>query len=151
MSAPDSVPLDAEQPPGPDAEPPRVRLLGVRAHRAPSGRFRVEVEIATPDGRRATGTQEDLGGPLADVRIGAEAAVAALHAAFPDAPRFEVAGAKTVRAFDQTVTLVLVGISGRDGPARLLGAACNEEDVPRAAVLAVLNATNRVRAPAIVR
>lgn len=130
-------------------EPPRVRLVDVRVQRTPSGRQRVEVDLDAPDGRRVTGVHEDVLSANADVRIAAQAALAALHAALPAAPRFVVAGAKTVRAFDQTVTLVLIGIEGRAGPARLLGAAANEEHVPRAAVIAVLNATNRVRAPAV--
>jgi hypothetical protein len=130
-------------------EPPRVRLMDVRAHRSPSGRYRVDVELETPgpERRRVSAMHEDMPSAFGEVRIAAEAALAALRAALPDAPKFVLAGAKTVRAFDQTVTLVLVGISGGEGPARLLGAACNEENVSRAAVLAVLNATNRVRAP----
>lgn len=128
-------------------EPPRVRLIDVRVHRGPGVRYRVEVHLTSPDGRPVVGAHEDATSASGDVRIGAEATLAALRDAMPQMPPFYVAGAKTVRAFDQTVTLVLIGVSGTDGPARLLGAACNEEDVARAAVLAVLNATNRVRAP----
>lgn len=130
-------------------DPPRVRLLDVRVQRSPAGRQRVEVDLMSPDGRKVTGTHEDAPSATSDVRIAAEAALAALRDALPAAPRFVIAGAKTVRAFDQTVTLVLIGIEGHMGPARFLGAAANEEFVPRAAVLAVLNATNRVRLPAI--
>jgi hypothetical protein len=130
-------------------EPPRVRLVDVRVQRTPYGRQRVEVDLEAPDGRRVTGMHEEMLSGNADVRIAAQATLAALRAALPAAPTFIVAGAKTVRAFDQTVTLVLIGIEGRAGPARLLGAAANEEFIPRAAVIAVLNATNRVRAPAV--
>lgn len=128
-------------------EVPRVRLTDVRVQRGPGVRYRVEVQLTSPDGRTVVGAHEDATSAAGDVRIGAEATLAALRDAMPDMPAFYVAGAKTVRAFDQTVTLVLIGVTGADGPARLLGAACNEEDVARAAVLAVLNATNRVRAP----
>lgn len=139
--------MTVSQPTHEALEPPRVRLVDVQVERAPSGRHRVTVFLDSPDGRRASGCHEDVPTGMGDVRIAAEAALAALRDALPTAPVFVVAGAKTVRAFDQTVTLVLIGISGREGPARLLGAACNEENLPRAAVLAVLNATNRVRAP----
>jgi hypothetical protein len=128
-------------------EPPRVRLVDVRTQRGPGVRYRVEVHLRSPEGHDVVGAYEDATSATGDVRIGAEAALAALRDALPGAPPFYVAGAKTVRAFDQTVTLVLIGISGVAGPARLLGAACNEENIARAAVLAVLNATNRVRAP----
>lgn len=130
-------------------DPPRVRLVAVRDRRSPAGRHHVEVELEAPDGRRVIASHEDVPTAIGEVRIAAEAALGALRQALPASPAFVVAGAKTVRAFDQTVTLVLIGISGGDGPARLLGAACNEENVSRAAVLAVLNATNRVRAPGI--
>ncbi len=126
------------------AGPPRVRLTDVRVQRAPSGRQRVEVALDTPDGRRVTGTFEDVPTATGDVRIAAEAALAALRSALPSLPSLVVAGTKTLRAFDQTVTLVLIGEAA--GPARLLGAACNEENVARAAAVAVLNATNRLRA-----
>ena len=128
-------------------EPPRVKLVDVVAHRGPSVRYRVEVRLRSPEGVDAVGSHEDATSATGDVRIAAEAALAALKQAVPDAPPFFVAGAKTVRAFDQTVTLVLIGIAGASGPARLLGAACNEENIARAAVLAVLNATNRARSP----
>jgi hypothetical protein len=130
------------------AEPPRVRLLDVSAQRTQFGRYRVDVRLETPDGQQVSGSHEDVSSAMGDVRIAAEAGLAALRAALPQASTFVIAGAKTVRAFDQTVTLVLIGV-GRDGPARLLGAACNEENIARAAVLAVLNATNRVRAPSV--
>ncbi|AHG91338.1 hypothetical protein J421_3801 [Gemmatirosa kalamazoonensis] len=127
------------------SEPPRVRLVDVRARLGPSVRYRVEVHLESPEGRPVVASHEDASSATGDVRIAAEAAVKALRAAMPAAPPFYVAGAKTVRAFDQTVTLVLIGITGEPGPARLLGAACNEENLARAAVVAVLNATNRVR------
>ena len=128
-------------------EPPRVKLVDVVAHRGPSVRYRVEVHLRSPEGVDAVGSHEDATSATGDVRIAAEAALAALRQVLPDSPPFFVAGAKTVRAFDQTVTLVLIGITGASGPARLLGAACNEENIARAAVLAVLNATNRIRPP----
>jgi hypothetical protein len=63
-----------------------------------------------------------------------------------DGIMLEVVGVKAVRAFDGWV--VVTRINGRAGADtyRLLGAApCeNEEDLPGAAVKAVLNASNRV-------
>jgi len=139
--------LDLPSSEQPAREAPRVRLIDVRVQRGPGVRYHVEVHLRTPDGQDVFGSHEDASSATGDVRIGAEAAIKALRDALPSAPPFYVAGAKTVRAFDQTVTLVLIGVTGAEGPARLLGAACNEENIARAAVLAVLNATNRVRPP----
>jgi hypothetical protein len=151
MSAPEiASSLTAPLPDLTSSESPRVRLVDVHVHRGPSVRYRVDVVLESPDGRSVIGTHEDVSSAAGEVRVAAEAALKSLREALPELPLFYVAGAKTVRAFDQTVTLVLIGISGREGPARLLGAACNEENIARAAVIAVLNATNRVRAPRVI-
>jgi hypothetical protein len=67
--------------------------------------------------------------------------------------RLEVVGVKAVRAFDGWV--VVTRINGRAGAEtyRLLGAApCEEEDdLPAAAVKAVLNASNRVMEQRVAR
>jgi hypothetical protein len=74
----------------------------------------------------------------------AEATLEALHRAASTGHRFELLGVKTVRAFDETVVLAQVAVVAGRGPTRLVGAAMGDDDQPRAAVLAVLNATNRV-------
>lgn len=65
----------------------------------------------------------------------------------------EVVGVKAVRAFDGWVVVTRVNGSNGSERYRLLGAApCEEEeDLPRAAVKAVLNASNRVMERRIAR
>jgi hypothetical protein len=57
---------------------------------------------------------------------------------------FELIGVKLLRAFDANVVIISVDVKQDDGPRRLLGCYLAERDVSRGAVLAVLNATNRV-------
>jgi hypothetical protein len=63
-----------------------------------------------------------------------------------DGMRLEVVGVKAVRAFDGWVVVTRINGTHGDERLRLLGAApCEaEEDLPNAAVKAVLNASNRV-------
>jgi hypothetical protein len=134
-------------PPAPEPtsfEPRRVRLVAVRAHRAPSGQCRAEVELQRSEGDAVVGRREGHAIALGDLRIVAEATLDALHRAATTGHRFELLGVKTVRAFDETVVLAQVAVVEGRGPSRLVGAAMCADDLPRAAVLAVLNATNRV-------
>lgn len=125
-------------------EGPRIRLVSYRAQRAPSGICRAEVALQRLDGRHVLGAREGRAAAVGDLRIVAEATLDALHLATTTDHRFELYGVKTVRAFDQTVVLVQIGILVGVGPARLVGAALGDLDLTRAAVLSVLNATNRV-------
>ena len=122
----------------------RVQLVALRAHRAPSGQCRAEVELQRSDGTRVVGSCEGRAIALGDLRIVAEATLDALHRAASTGHRFELLGVKTVRAFDAIVVLAQLAVVAGRGPARLVGAAIGDEDQPRGAVLAVLNATNRL-------
>ena len=125
-------------------EPRRVRLLALRAQRFPTGQCRAEVELQRLDGATVVGAREGFAIALGDLRIVAEATLDALHRASSSGVRFELLGVKTVRAFDETVVLVQVAVVAGREPVRLVGAAMGDTDLPRAAVLSVLNATNRV-------
>ena len=144
MTSPDSNAAAASASAALPADAPRVRLIDVHVRRSPSGQCRVEVVLEAPSGERVSAVREALSSEAADVRLGADATVAALNTVPESAMRFELAGTKTVRAFDQLVVLVLVGVSNA-GPARLLGVATNEGEICRAAAISVLNATNRAR------
>lgn len=65
----------------------------------------------------------------------------------------EVVGVKAVKAFDGWVVVVRINGSSAEGRLRLLGAApCEtEEELPDAAVKAVLNASNRVMEQRVAR
>lgn len=123
----------------------RPRFDGLAITSAPGGRCQIGVKlewygeviersvtgIATQQGRLRAASQAALDSALEVVRHRAQ---------------LSLVGVKAVRAFDGWVAIVRVNgeVSGR--AYRLLGsAACEEEeDLARAAAIAVLNATNRV-------
>jgi hypothetical protein len=144
MTTPESSSASAATADPSRAEPARIRYVGLRTRRTPSGLTFLEVELERVDGTRVTGTSSGQPSAFGDLRIAAEAAIAALGGAVTTGHRFELAGVKTVRAFDATVVLVSVMETTSSPPLRLLGAAFGEDQSGSAAVLAVLYATNRV-------
>ena len=56
---------------------------------------------------------------------------------------FELIGVKHIRAFDSNLVIVSIGVRGSAGT-RLVGCYLADEEMPRGAALAVLNATNRL-------
>jgi hypothetical protein len=134
-----SLPADAAA-----LEPRRLRLVALRAQRFPSGLCRAEVELQRQDGEIVLGARDGHAIALGDLRIVAEATIEALHRATRTGLRFELLGVKTVRAFDETVVLAQIGVVAGRAPVRLVGAAMGDADLTRAAVLCVLNATNRI-------
>jgi hypothetical protein len=129
------------------AESQRFRLADFRPVRTPSGLFRAEVELEWHDGTRIIGRGTGQSSAFGDLRIAAEATLDALRQGGTEPGRFEMVGVKDVRAFDAHVVIVSVIASFDGGPTgvRLVGAAFAEDaDASRGAVLAVLNATNRI-------
>ena len=129
----------------PDAgEAPRIRFLALRTARSPRGRSHVEVDLRRLDGEVVTGVAEEDPSVFGDQRAAAMATVQALSRANTGGRRFELLGVKNVRAFDQTVVLVQVAVTGGGAPPRLVGSSVGDEDLVGATVRAVLNASNRV-------
>ena len=122
----------------------RLRFSNFGFTRTPSGRCSAEVELEWVDGVRVVGRAEGQTSELGDLRIAAEAALRALESFSDQALVFELIGVKLLRAFDANVVIVSVGVKRGEGPGKLLGCYLAERDIPRGAVLAVLNATNRV-------
>lgn len=120
----------------------RVRFVDVeiREVRAAIGRGTVSLEWG---GHVAAGEAEGANTPSGEVRIAAEAALRALEAVIRGAISFHLVGVKAMRVFDSDLIVVLVRASSGEG-ASLVGAALVAEAPTRAAVLAVLNATNRL-------
>ena len=81
------------------------------------------------------------------IKAATQAALAATLSAAGNEIRLQLVGVKAVRAFDGWVVIARLSSNGPDN-LRLLGAApCEaEEELPGAAVQAVLDATNRVLA-----
>jgi hypothetical protein len=124
---------------------PRARLRDFRFTRTQAAICTAEVELEAPDGRRVTGRARGAAIPTGELRAAAEATLVALSLLAPDgALPLELAGVKSLRAFDETIVIVAVAADRLGEPVRLLGCVLADGDVARGAVLATLNATNRV-------
>ncbi|HEU4565132.1 MAG TPA: hypothetical protein VFS05_10805 [Gemmatimonadaceae bacterium] len=121
----------------------RLRLADYRFARTPDGRCSAEIALEL-EGTEVRGRSSGLSNPLVDLRVAAEATLQALQSYTEGSYGLELIGVKAVRAFDANVIIVSVAMKQGAGPRRLLGVALVEEDPARGAVLAVLNATNRV-------
>lgn len=121
----------------------RLRFQEFGFQRLANGRCRARVLLTWSDGRRFEGSSEGVSSQAGELRCCAVAAVQALEQAVQPRLTFELLGVKAVRAFDATV--VIVSLSARTTEAtRLVGSCLTEDDPPRGAALAVLNATNRL-------
>jgi hypothetical protein len=122
----------------------RLRFQVFAFERLPDGRCKARVQLSWIDGREFVGENEGMTSQAGELRCSALAAVQALERAVHDGVQLELLGVKAVRAFDATVVIVSLSVQS-DGTAwRMVGSYLTETDPPRAAALAVLNATNRV-------
>ena len=125
----------------------RLKFESFDLVRFPNGMSTVTVEMDWTEGRSYSGEGEGNQTLEGEVRAAAEAALRAASGATGDRLELTLRGAKALRVFDSWVVVVMVKarIDGR--PVQLLGAyPCPDEDTPRGAVMAVLDATNRVLA-----
>lgn len=127
----------------------RLRFDGLEHVTTPDGTGRVSVRLEW-NGHMYEGTVpclETLQGVIRAASVAALAATLESTASTSSSEiDLEVVGVKAVRAFDGWVVVTRINGSSGDEKYRLLGAApCEgEEDLPNAAVKAVLNASNRV-------
>src|SRR5579862_3033132 len=144
MASPQRIPEPNTPTPAPFSQLKRERLRfsNFRFARTPSGLCTAEVEWL--DGVTVVGRATGQSSPMGDLRVAAEAALHALENFAGGALAFELAGIKALRAFDANIVIVAVGLRKGEGPTRLLGSYLAEQDPVRAAVVAVLNATNRI-------
>jgi len=127
------------------ASPARERLKFVEFEFATlaSGRCRSRVVLEWREGVSFEGSAEGLGSQTGQLRCAAEATVEALEQAVDGKVKLELLGVKAVRAFDAVV--LIVSLSCHNGTAqRVVGSYLSEDELPRGAALAVLNATNRL-------
>lgn len=129
-----------------DTEPvhERLRFAQFAFTRLPDGHCRIRVELTHSELGAHSGQCEGLASETGSLRCSAQACVDALQGAVTGAMRFELLGVKAVRAFDSTVVIVALLVDGDSAPRRVVGSCLTEDDPPRAAALAVLNATNRL-------
>ena len=93
---------------------------------------------------RFQGRAEGIASPAGDLRLAAEATLRAISQFSKGAISFEVIGVKALRAFDANVVIVSVLARRQGTEQRLLGCHLADEDSLRSAVLATLQATNRI-------
>lgn len=122
----------------------RLRFAQFVNTQLPDGHCRIRVELTHPQVGTHTGQCEGLGSETGILRCSAQACVDALTGAVNGNLGFELLGVKAVRAFDATVIIVALLVEGETAPRRIVGSCLTEDDPPRAAALAVLNATNRL-------
>ena len=137
----------------------RLRFDSLKHVTTPDGSGRVSVRLEW-GGRMYEGTVSCLETQQGILKAASQAALAAALAsrsvnghASSGRIDLEVVGVKAVRAFDGWVVVARINGSKGEERYRLLGAApCEEEDdLPTAAVKAVLNASNRVMEQRIAR
>lgn len=123
----------------------RLRFQDFQLVRQPNGRTAVSVEMDWTRGRSYRGSAEGNQTLEGEVRAAAEATLQAVSGATDHRLEMGLRGAKAVRVFDSWVVVVIIRGSLDGEFQRLLGAyPCPDEDTPRGAVMAVLDATNRI-------
>src|SRR3954466_5979693 len=122
----------------------RLRFAEFTLDRLPNGRCRARVGLTWRDSEQFTGEGEGLASQAGELRCSAQACVIALGQAVQGGLTFELLGVKAVRAFDATVVIVSLAVHGEGNGQRVVGSYLTDNDTPRAAALAVLNATNRI-------
>lgn len=122
----------------------RLRFAEFVMQRLSNGRCRAKVGLTWRDSEQFFGECEGLGSQAGELRCSAQACVNALGQAVAGALGFELLGVKAVRAFDATVVIVSLAVQAEAGSQRVVGSYLTENDPPRGAALAVLNATNRM-------
>lgn len=125
----------------------RLRFTRFKFERTPTARCSAEVELEYEPGDAVVGRAEGIATPLGDVRLAAEATLRAIEQFAAGALRFDLLGVKQMRAFDANVVIVSVICTSGDDAARerrLLGCHLAGDDPLRGAVIATLQATNRL-------
>ena len=113
--------------------------------RFPNGRTRIRVRLGWTQDRSYSGETEGNQTLEGEVRAAAESALEAASRATEDKLNLDLRGVKALRVFDAWVVVVMVRARLKEEKLSLLGAyPCPGEDTPRGAVMAVLDATNRV-------
>src|SRR5689334_1599579 len=122
----------------------RLRFAELVIDRLPNGRCRGRVGLTWMDSQQFAGENEGLGSQAGELRCSAQACVHALAQAVQVEMSFDLLGVKADRAFDATVVIVSLGVQSAGRRHRVVGSSPTENDAPRGAALAVLNATNRI-------
>ena len=122
----------------------RLRFAAFDFRKLPSGLGSAAVTLEWKGTEKYVGRAEGVSSAFADLRLAVEATLKALAEFTRHKDTFELVGVKSVRAFDANVVMISV-IAKRDGkPIQLVGCRIADGDPLRSAVLATLQATNRL-------
>lgn len=124
--------------------PDRFRFREFTLDRLPNSRCRAKVVLALSDDEVWVGEGEGLASQAGELRVAADACVAALAKAIDGVATLELLGVKAVKAFDNNVIIVSMAYNEGGKGQRLVGCILADADHGRGAALAVLNATNRI-------
>lgn len=130
----------------------RLRFDSFSLEEFPDGRCRAEVDLEWDSENAYKGVAEGTSTVEGSMRASAEATLRAINEATEDELSLHLSGVKAMRAFD--VWIVIIAARGeKDGEViRLVGSSSSSpEEKPRGAVLASLDATNRLVAMHVAR
>jgi len=123
----------------------RLQFREFELSRFPNGQCRAFVRVDWTQGRSFSGEADGNQTLEGEVRAAAQATLEAVMGATDGPVELELRGAKALRVFDAWLVVVMVRAWVEGHAVQLLGAyPCPDEDTPRGAVLAALDATNRI-------
>ncbi len=122
----------------------RLRFAAFDFRKLPSGLGSAVVTLEWKESERYVGRAEGVSSAFADLRLAVEATLKALAEFTRHKDVFELAGVKSVRAFDSNVIMVSVMVKREGKSMQLVGCRIADGDPLRSAVLATLQATNRL-------
>jgi hypothetical protein len=121
----------------------RLRLASVDREELSGSRIRIRVTLDDGHAEHVS-VAEGLDTPIMELRLAAEATLAATGSVLEDADWLDLVGVKLLHAFDADVILIAVRTADQPGR-KLVGAVtCRPEGRTQAAVKATLDAVNRV-------
>lgn len=122
----------------------RLRFAGFDFRKLPSGLGSAVVTLEWKTSEKFVGRAEGISSVYADLRLAVEATLKALAEFTRHKDVFELVGVKSIRAFDSNVVMVSVMAKREGKPIQLVGCRIADGDPLRSAVLATLQATNRL-------
>lgn len=128
-----------------DEQRSRLRFETLERDTSPDGRCRIGVSLGWVGGLAFRGKAEGTTTLEGETRTAALATIRAAMTATEERLSLTLMGVKAIRAFDAWVVIVAVRADGEEREYNLIGAhACPEGETTRGAVLAALDATNRI-------
>jgi hypothetical protein len=128
----------------PEPTPRRIRFVQAELKHVSPAVCMARVELERRDSGGTLSTAVGDCPEVEELKAAAKAAADAVMQMVGNDPMLEVRGVETVTVFGQAAVAVNLGIKRQDHWQPLVGFCMAGQDPARAAVLAVLNATNRV-------